>query len=146
MACWLIIPIIKIPKPQFFIIPLKQKGEHFSSLVLADGTKVWLNAFSSIHFPIAFMGKERIVDITGEAYFEVVKNASMPFKVIANGMLAEVIGTHFNFNINAYDDEAVIKTTLLEGVVKIAALRKNVMKILNTEKERLIYETLQSIF
>jgi ferric-dicitrate binding protein FerR (iron transport regulator) len=91
-------------------------------LVLSDGTKVWLNSVSSIHYPTAFVGKERIVDITGEVYFEVMKNRAMPFKVMVNGMQVEVLGTHFN--INSYEDEANIKTTLIEGLVKIVNNRK----------------------
>jgi len=87
-------------------------------LVLADGSKVWLNAASSIHFPTAFTGNERNVEITGEAYFEVAHNATMPFHVKVNNMDVEVLGTHFN--INAYDDEGVMKTTLLEGSVKVS--------------------------
>jgi len=96
-----------------------QKGGEYRSLVLSDGSKIWLNSVSSIHYPTAFIGKERTVDITGEAYFEVAKNRAMPFKVNVNGMQVEVLGTHFN--INAYGDETVIKTTLLEGAVKIVA-------------------------
>lgn len=86
-------------------------------IVLADGSKVWLNAASSLRFPASFTGKERKVELTGEGYFEVAKNAAMPFRVNANGMQVEVLGTHFN--INAYNDEDVIKTTLLEGSVKV---------------------------
>lgn len=102
------------------------RGGEYRSLVLADGTKVWLNAFSSMRFPTAFTAKERIVEITGEVYFEVAKNPSRPFRVFVapppaggggGGMRVEVLGTHFN--VNAYSDEAVIKTTLLEGSVKI---------------------------
>jgi len=92
------------------------RGEEFRSLVLSDGTKVWLNSISSIHFPTAFITNERIVEISGEVYFEVAKN-TRPFKVKVNGMEIEVLGTHFN--VNAYGDEAVIKTTLLEGSVKV---------------------------
>jgi ferric-dicitrate binding protein FerR (iron transport regulator) len=88
-------------------------------ITLSDGTKVWLNAASSIHFPVAFVGNERRVEITGEAYFEVAKNKAMPFKVKAASAEVEVLGTHFN--INAYDDESFIKTTLLEGSVKVSA-------------------------
>ena len=89
---------------------------------LPDGSQVWLNAVSSLRFPTAFAGKERSVEITGEAYFEVAKNATMPFKVViaspsANGTEIEVTGTRFN--IMAYNDEANVKTTLLEGSVKI---------------------------
>lgn len=86
-------------------------------LVLADGTKVWLDAASSVTFPVAFNGKDRMVKITGEAYFEVAHNSAHPFKVMVKNQVVEDIGTHFN--INAYDDETAIKTTLLEGAVKV---------------------------
>jgi transmembrane sensor len=86
-------------------------------LVLADGSKVWLNAASSLRFPVTFVGKERKVELLGEAYFEIAKNTSMPFKVKVDEMEIEVLGTHFN--INSYDDESAIRTTLLEGSVKI---------------------------
>jgi transmembrane sensor len=87
-------------------------------VVLPDGTNVWLNAASSIRFPTQFSGKERAVAITGEAYFEVTKNASMPFKVkINDGEEIEVLGTHFN--VMAYKEEKYTKTTLLEGSIKI---------------------------
>jgi len=86
-------------------------------LMLSDGSKVWLNAASSLRFPAAFVGKERKVELLGEAYFEVAKNAAMPFKVKVHGMEVEVLGTHFN--INSYDNESMIRTTLLEGSVKI---------------------------
>ncbi len=89
-------------------------------LRLPDGTGVWLNAASSIIFPPAFTGKERRVKITGEAYFEVAKNDAMPFIVNVNKKAEiKVLGTHFN--INAYDDEAIIKTTLLEGSVQVSS-------------------------
>jgi ferric-dicitrate binding protein FerR (iron transport regulator) len=92
-------------------------------LVLPDGSKVWLNAASSIRYPTVFNGTERQVDITGEAYFEVASlhmgngDKKMPFIVNANGTKVQVLGTHFN--VMAYDDEGSIKTTLLEGSVKI---------------------------
>jgi transmembrane sensor len=86
-------------------------------LVLADGTKVWLNAESSITFPTAFNQKERIVKVTGEAYFEVAHNAKQPFKVQTAGQTIEDIGTRFN--VNAYTDESATRTTLIEGVVKV---------------------------
>lgn len=93
------------------------KGGQYQ-LTLSDGSKVWLNAASSIRFPTSFVGKERKVEITGEVYFEVAKNASMPFRVdIAGTGEVEVLGTHFN--INAYGDEPDIKATLLEGSIKI---------------------------
>jgi len=87
-------------------------------VVLQDGTKVWLNASSSISFPTYFSGKDRVVQLSGEAYFEVSKNAYKPFKVQVNGMEVKVLGTHFN--IMAYADEANTQTTLLEGSVEIS--------------------------
>ncbi|MGI8637223.1 MAG: FecR family protein [Segetibacter sp.] len=83
---------------------------------LPDGTQVWLNATSSLRFPTAFVEKNRRVEITGEAYFEVAKDKSKPFIVSVNGAEVEVLGTHFN--VMAYKDEAVVKTTLLEGAIK----------------------------
>lgn len=89
-------------------------------LVLADGTKVWLNAQSSITFPTAFNQKDRIVKLTGEAYFEVAHNAKQPFKVETNGQTIEDIGTAFD--VNAYTDEPATKTTLIEGSIKVNKL------------------------
>ena len=82
---------------------------------MSDGTAVWLNAASSLRFPTSFNGNERRVELTGEGYFEVTKNAAMPFKVLVDDMEVKVLGTHFN--VNAYSDENDIKTTLLEGQV-----------------------------
>jgi ferric-dicitrate binding protein FerR (iron transport regulator) len=93
------------------------RGRKFQ-LVLPDGSKVWLNAASSLRYPTAFSGKERRVEITGEAYFEVSKNAAMPFIVKINDHTdIQVLGTQFN--VQAYADEASIHTTLLEGAVRI---------------------------
>jgi transmembrane sensor len=93
------------------------KGRQYR-LLLPDGTKVWLNAASSITYPAAFAGNERTVTIHGEAYFEVAKDKSRPFRVNVNGRSEiEVLGTHFN--VNAYDDEETIKTTLLEGSIRL---------------------------
>lgn len=89
-------------------------------LVLADGTGVWLNAESSITYPPAFKSNYREVSITGEVYFEVAKDKSKPFHVLSNGQEIEVLGTHFN--VNAYGDESLVKTTLLEGSVKVSNL------------------------
>ena len=86
-------------------------------LILPDGSKVWLNAQSSITFPTAFNGKARIVRITGEALFEVAHNAEHPFKVQTGKQTIEDIGT--TFNVNAYADEPTTKTTLIEGKVKV---------------------------
>lgn len=93
------------------------RGSQTVSLSLADGSKVWLNAESSIKYPVAFTGTERKVQITGEAYFEVAKDASKKFIVEASGVSTEVLGTHFN--VNSYSDEGSIKVTLLEGSVRV---------------------------
>jgi transmembrane sensor len=86
-------------------------------LILPDESKVWLNSASSLRFPAAFTGATRNVTLTGEGYFEVAKNASMPFHVTVNRMDVEVLGTHFN--IMAYENESAVRTTLLEGSVKL---------------------------
>jgi len=110
-------------------------GEY--QVVLADGTKVWLNALSSIRFPTSFKGSERKVEITGEAYFEVAKNARMPFRVIGGSQTVEVLGTHFN--INAYPDESAVATTLLEGSVKVA-MHDGQAKVLKPGEQALIFK------
>jgi transmembrane sensor len=114
---------------QYNIIATPRGGQY--QIILPDGSKVWLNAASSLRFATAFIGKERIVELTGEAYFEVESLTSptggeqkkLPFIVHINsplgagGMRIEVRGTHFN--VMAYDDESALETTLLEGSVKI---------------------------
>ena len=84
---------------------------------LPDGSTVWLNASSSLRFPALFAGNTREVELTGEAYFDVAKNKSKPFKVTTNDQVVEVLGTQFN--INSYSDEGEVKTTLIEGSVKV---------------------------
>ncbi|MBF4491207.1 FecR domain-containing protein [Flavobacterium sp. MR2016-29] len=88
------------------------------NIVLADGTKVYLNAVSSIKYPTQFNGDKRIVELEGEAYFEVAKNKSKPFIVKSGEQSIEVLGTHFN--VHAYTNESVVKTTLLEGSVAVS--------------------------
>ncbi|SCC60840.1 FecR family protein [Chitinophaga costaii] len=98
------------------------KGREFR-LQLPDGSKVWLNAASTVRYPTTFTDKERRVELEGEAYFEVAKNASRPFIVKLNDATAvEVLGT--SFNINAYKNETAIKTTLLEGAVRLQAYQQ----------------------
>ncbi|MCU7552616.1 FecR domain-containing protein [Chitinophagaceae bacterium LB-8] len=86
---------------------------------LPDGSQVWLNSASSLRFPTTFVGKERKVEINGEAYFEVAKNKSMPFIVSVNGAEVQVLGTHFN--VMAYKEEFDVKTTLLEGSIRFVS-------------------------
>ncbi|WP_276360361.1 FecR family protein [Daejeonella sp. H1SJ63] len=84
---------------------------------LPDGSKVWLNSASSLRFPALFSGNTREVELSGEAFFDVASNKNKPFKVITKDQIVEVLGTQFN--INSYGDEETIKTTLIEGSVKI---------------------------
>ncbi|WP_127126894.1 FecR family protein [Pseudoflavitalea rhizosphaerae] len=101
------------------------KGRQFQ-LVLPDGSKVWLNAASSIRYPVAFSGKQRMVELEGEAYFEIAPDPQMPFTVKVNeGNEVEVLGTRFN--VNAYYNEANIATTLLEGSVRVNAGTQSVI-------------------
>lgn len=86
---------------------------------LADGTKVWLNSFSTLIYPNTFTDGERIVELIGEGYFEVTKNPVKPFKVISGGQVVEVLGT--SFNISAYPDDQQSITTLVSGKVNISS-------------------------
>lgn len=134
-------------QPAYNTIATPRGGQY--KVILPDNTIVWLNAASSLRFPTKFSGKERKVDLTGEAYFEVAKNKAMPFKVNANNTQVEVLGTHFN--VMAYSDENSINTTLLEGSVKITKDRdqvflvpgqqaqvKNDIKVLNVDVQEAI--------
>ena len=94
------------------------RGSRIISLTLSDGTRVWLNNESELTYPVSFAGNERKVEIKGEAYFEVSKDPKRKFIVSSNGVATEVLGTHFN--VNAYNDEAAIKVTLLEGSVRVS--------------------------
>ncbi len=109
-------------EPQFNTLS-SARGQSYS-LVLADGSRLWLNAASSVKFPVAFTGNERKVEITGEVYFEVAKDAKKPFRVKTRSTEIEVLGTRFD--INAYDDEATVNTTLVEGAVKVSSAKGQV--------------------
>lgn len=108
-------PSKTIGPPTYNTLATPRGGQY--QVVLPDGSKVWLNASSSLRFPTAFVGKQRDVDLTGEAYFEVAKNKEKPFHINVKGVQVEVLGTHFN--VNAYSDESCMKTSLLEGSVRI---------------------------
>lgn len=116
------------------------RGSRAASIILADGTKVWLNVASSITYPTAFAGKERSVKITGEAYFEVASNPAMPFIVTQPNTAAriQVLGTHFN--VNAYDGEPGMKVTLLEGSVKVSKNDRLPATVLTPGQQALVAE------
>jgi len=99
------------------------RGSRIAHLTLADGTRVWLNAGSSLRYPVAFNGPDRNVAVTGESYFEVAPDKSHPFIVTKGKNTIKVLGTHFN--VNAYDEEGPMKVTLLEGSVKVSTGNDN---------------------
>jgi len=92
-------------------------GGQVRVLTLPDGTKVWLNAASSLKYPVVFGGAKRKVELTGEGYFEVAKDPMYPFEVSAGGSTVQVLGTHFN--VNAYTDEPAVKVVLAEGAIRL---------------------------
>lgn len=100
---------------EFNTIETPRGGQY--KINLPDGSKVWLNAASSLRYPTMFASDKREVKLSGEAYFEVSKDRTKPFRVVSDNQVVEVLGTHFN--INAYSDEPSTKTTLLEGSVKV---------------------------
>ncbi|WP_257669399.1 FecR family protein [Parapedobacter tibetensis] len=105
-------------------------------LILPDGSKVWLNAASTLKYPSAFTGRERVVELVGEGYFAVAKDARKPFKVISNGQEVDVLGTEFN--ISAYADEKEVKTTLVEGGVQIVNRQSETVNKLQPGEQSII--------
>src|SRR5579862_7334036 len=115
------------------------RGSKVITLTLADGTQVWLNAESSIRYPVSFGPKERKAEITGEAYFEVARDKTKPFTVSNGNTQVQVLGTHFN--INAYQDEKDIKVTLLEGSVKVST--DNSTKIIRPGEQAIVTSAIE---
>jgi ferric-dicitrate binding protein FerR (iron transport regulator) len=93
------------------------KGGEMRQLELSDGSKVWLNTASTLRYPGRFKGRDRVVELSGEAYFEIANNPTIPFRVKTQGMQIDVLGTRFN--VMAYDDEGVTKASLLQGSVRV---------------------------
>ena len=108
-------------------------------IYLPDGTHVWLNSATKLTYPVAFIGHERRVELSGEAYFEVAHNPAKPFKVISKDQEIEVLGTHFN--VNAYADEPNFKTTLLKGSIKITATASGAAKIIKPGQQAVLRQT-----
>jgi transmembrane sensor len=106
---------------QYAVLTTPKGGQY--QIILSDGTRVWLNAASTLKYPATFEGSERVVQLIGEAYFEVAKvqasSKRMPFIVKTKTQQVEVLGTHFN--VNNYPDESFAKTTLIEGSVSVSA-------------------------
>lgn len=104
-------------KTVYNTIVIPRGGEY--QVVLPDGTHVWLNAVSTLKFPTAFTGSTRRVELTGEAYFEVAADSRRPFEVHSGSQTVRVLGTRFN--VMAYEDEGVVRTTLLAGSVRVSS-------------------------
>lgn len=129
-------------QPLYNTIETPKGGQY--QVDLPDGTKVWLNAGSLLRYPTNFTGKIRSVELTGEAYFEVAKNAHKPFKVLSKNQVVEVLGTHFN--ISSYTDDISVKTTLLEGSVKVLSSKVNQTKLLKPGQQSDINYTNNAFF
>ncbi|NQX37675.1 FecR protein [Pedobacter steynii] len=107
---------------------------------LPDGSTVWLNAASSLRYPVLFAADERSVELTGEAYFEIAKDKNKPFLVHSKQQIVEVLGTHFN--ISSYPDEESTLTTLLEGSVKVVnTIHKNMLILKPGQQSQVNAET-----
>ena len=106
-----------LEKEEVFNTLIIPKGGEFQ-IQLADGSRVWLNSESELRYPVDFVGTERKVFLKGEAYFQVAKDATKPFRVVVNDMQVEALGTEFN--INAYRDDNCLRTTLAEGKVRVS--------------------------
>lgn len=102
-------------KVRFNTLEVPRGGEY--SLVLSDGTKVWLNAETTLRYPVRFRNGQRKVELTGEAYFEVAENRDVPFLVTSGGQTVRVLGT--KFNLSSFPEDAFILTTLVEGKVEV---------------------------
>lgn len=105
-------------------------------LTLSDGSKVWLNAASTLTYPSRFNDDERVVELVGEGYFEIEKDTERPFKVHSAGQEVEVLGTEFN--VSAYPDESEIKTTLIGGSVKVSNLNAQRSKLLAPSEQAVV--------
>lgn len=122
-------------KIEYNTLIIPRGGEFF--LILGDSTKVWLNSESELKYPVRFSSDARNVELTGEAYFEVTKDKSRPFRVYSLGQVVEVFGTEFN--ISSYKNDPVISTTLVNGIVKVSSLD-------NPSNNQMLYPNHQTFF
>ena len=113
------------------------------TVTLPDQTEIVLNRYSSLTYPERFRGKDRKVQLQGEAYFEVSKDAAHPFKVEAGAIIVQVLGTHFN--VEAYPEDTQVKTTLLEGSVSVSLIGKAEESLILSPNESAIYNTSEEI-
>ncbi|AZB17461.1 FecR family protein [Chryseobacterium indologenes] len=113
-------------KVQFATLTTPRKGQY--KITLPDGTKVWLNAESSLRYPTKFTDKDRYVELQGEGFFDVAHDKSKPFIVASGGQQVKVLGT--KFNINSYSNEPAVRTTLVSGRVELLSSRDKATVIL----------------
>lgn len=135
-------PVEDLNAPVIYNTIETPKGGKFQ-IKLPDGSKVWLNAASSLRFPTVFNGSKRQVELKGEAYFEVSPDKSKIFEVNTRNQVVQVLGTHFN--INAYLDEPTVNTTLLEGSVRVSDLRTNISQLLKPGEQSQLSEQIEVI-
>ncbi len=129
------------PTPETLTLTTPKGGTY--QITLPDGSNVWLNANSTLKYPSHFTGSERLVEISGEAYFSVARNKDRPFKVISRGQQIEVLGT--GFNISAYPDDPEIKTTLVEGAIQIVNLTSKIVNKLSPGEQSIIQEAATTV-
>ncbi|TKG93639.1 DUF4974 domain-containing protein [Puteibacter caeruleilacunae] len=129
-------PRLKKQKVEYNTLQVPRGGEYF--LTLSDGTRVWMNSESSLRYPVAFVGKKRVVDLQGEAFFEVAHNEKQPFIVRTEGQQIKVLGT--SFNVKAYSREANIQTTLAEGRIQLTLDKLNISPVVLTPGKQSNYE------
>lgn len=126
--------IAENPQVQFAILATPRKGQY--QAVLPDGSKVWLNAESSLRYPTAFTGNERRVELEGEGYFEVAHNTRQPFIVETVSQELKVLGT--SFNLNAYDKEPFTVTTLVSGSIELGGKKNNAVQTIKPEQQAIL--------
>lgn len=126
--------IVENKAVQYVVLAVPRKGQY--QTVLPDGTRVWLNAESSLRYPTAFTGNERLVELRGEAFFEVAHNVAQPFIVEAGSQQLRVLGTQFN--INAYDNEPAITTTLVDGSIELRSTTTSAVRTIKPEQQAIL--------
>ncbi len=121
---------------EYHVLSTPKGGQYM--VTLPDGSNVWLNAASSLRYPTKFAGKERIVELDGEAYFEVKRNEKQPFVVKSGHQEVQVLGTEFN--VNAYSDEPLTTTTLVDGAIQVVNLTSNIVNQLQPGKQSAVQD------
>lgn len=125
----------------YYVLTTPKGGTY--RLTLSDGSKVWLNAASTLKYPSQFSDNERIVELEGEGYFDIAKDAKRPFKVRSKGQEIEVLGT--GFNVSAYPDDPETKTTLVEGAIQVINLASKIVNRLSPGEQSMTQEATTTV-